>query len=242
MIANGELGLNSSPKLISFELCPFVQRSAIVMLERGIKFDIEYIDLANPPDWFLDLSPNKKVPLLLVEGQMLFDSVAINEYLEDAWPGGLHPANLIQRARHRAWIEFSNGCMWAAFHLSVKPTAEEFATVLADLHAQFDYLECHTIANPFFGGERFSLVDASFAPLFQRLIYLDTLKPGVLDYKRHPAIVRWIFNLIDIDTVQASCVQNLACLYQEMLWKRQGYISQFLDEKFKQTIAEKSIY
>lgn len=40
-------------KLISFQLCPFVQRSIITLNEKGIPFDIEYIDLSNKPEWFL---------------------------------------------------------------------------------------------------------------------------------------------------------------------------------------------
>ena len=44
-------------ELISFNLCPFVQRSVITLLKKGIDFKITYIDLANPPEWFLDISP-----------------------------------------------------------------------------------------------------------------------------------------------------------------------------------------
>ena len=47
-------------KLVSFKACPFVQRVAITLQYKGIDYDIEYIDLADPPEWFLAISPLKK--------------------------------------------------------------------------------------------------------------------------------------------------------------------------------------
>ena len=48
-------------ELISFKLCPFVQRSVITLLKKGVEFKITYVDLANKPDWFLAISPLGKV-------------------------------------------------------------------------------------------------------------------------------------------------------------------------------------
>lgn len=53
--------------LISFPLCPFVQRAIIALNEKGAEFDVVYIDLANKPDWFQKVSPFGKVPVLKVE-------------------------------------------------------------------------------------------------------------------------------------------------------------------------------
>ncbi|WP_231997046.1 glutathione S-transferase N-terminal domain-containing protein [Pseudomonas arsenicoxydans] len=50
--------------LISHPLCPFVQRAAIVLLEKNVPFERVDVDLAAKPDWFLALSPMGKVPLL----------------------------------------------------------------------------------------------------------------------------------------------------------------------------------
>ena len=40
------------PELISFKICPFVQRSVIVLQEKGVDYDITYINLKEPPEWF----------------------------------------------------------------------------------------------------------------------------------------------------------------------------------------------
>ncbi len=81
-------------ELISFKLCPFVQRAAIILLFKKIPFRTSYIDLANPPDWFRAISPFGKVPVLrLDETTVLFESSVINEYLDEVTPGGLLPVD-----------------------------------------------------------------------------------------------------------------------------------------------------
>jgi glutathione S-transferase len=52
------------PKLISFKLCPYVQKAILTLLHKGIDFDIEYIDLMDPPEWFKEISPLGKVLVL----------------------------------------------------------------------------------------------------------------------------------------------------------------------------------
>ena len=68
-------------RLISFKLCPYVQRAAIVLAEKGVPFERVDIDLADKPDWFLKLSPLGKVPVLVVEQdgreEVLFESAVI---------------------------------------------------------------------------------------------------------------------------------------------------------------------
>jgi len=213
-----------------------------VLQYKNVEYDIDYVDLANPPEWFLKLSPLKKVPLLLVENHVIFESTAINEYIDEAYPNKLHPSNLVLRAHNRSWIEFGNVCTWSAFHLSVKEKEEDFNNALDDLLNKFDQIEKAIGGTPFFNGSEFSLVDASYAPLFQRLKYLDELKPGILDEKRHLRINIWKENLLTLNAVQQSCVPEIKALYHELLWKRQGFISQFLDKtKFERPVA-KGIY
>ena len=81
-------------KLCSFKTCPWVHRAAIVLQEKGIEYDLEYIDRDNRPDWFLAISPHSKVPVLIVdEDRALFESNAIAEYLDELTGGKLIPAS-----------------------------------------------------------------------------------------------------------------------------------------------------
>lgn len=230
------------PKLISFKLCPFVQRASIVLRYKAIEHEVVYIDLASPPEWFLKISPLKKVPLLLIGDEVIFESSVINEYLDEAYPKKMHPEDLLLRAKNRAWIEFGNVCMWDVFHLSVKVTEPEFNEARVSLLDKFDQLEKAFEGHPFFNGEVLSLVDASYAPLLQRLKYIDALKPGVFDHDRHPKINAWKDALLELEIVRASCVPEIEALYYEQLWKRQGFVSRFLDREKYDANIKKSIH
>ncbi len=230
------------PKLVSFKLCPFVQKAVIVLRQKKIDFDIEYIDLADPPDWFLRISPYGKVPLLLMNEDVIFESSVINEFLDEAFPNRLHPADLIERAKNRSWIEFSGSCTTNSFKLGIAETEESFGDILGDLNSQFDQLEKIMQAQPYFNGSSFSMVDASFAPLFHRLDCMAALGPTMFYPERHPKINCWKDTLLQEDAVRSSTVGNFTELYHELLWKRQGYISTFLDATLYAPVVGKSHY
>ena len=87
-----ESGVNSAKiVLVSHHLCPYVQRAAIALAEKAVLFERAYIDLADKPAWFTNLSPLGKVPLLRVGEEVIFESSVIVEYLEETQPGPLHP-------------------------------------------------------------------------------------------------------------------------------------------------------
>ena len=91
-------------KVISFKICPFVQRVTALLEAKQIPYDIEFISLSDKPQWFLDLSPNGQVPVLITDsGQALFESDAIVEYLEEAFPPLQDAVSLEQKAVNRAW-------------------------------------------------------------------------------------------------------------------------------------------
>lgn len=93
--------------LISFSLCPYVQRVLATLIEKKAEFKITYIDLDNKPNWFLKISPRSKVPVLLVDEYPLFESQAICEFLDEIYPNPrLMPKTAIERARDRAWFTY----------------------------------------------------------------------------------------------------------------------------------------
>ena len=230
------------PRLISFKLCPFVQRVAIALECKHAEYDIDYIDLADPPQWFLALSPLKKVPLLQLGDDVLFESAAILEYVDEAYSPRLHPDDIVLRAHNRAWMELGNECMWDVLHLTTKETEADFLAVVESLSAKFDRLEAATAAAPFFNGRAPALIDASFAPLLQRLQFLDSLRPGLVDAGRHPRIGAWKDALLALDAVRRSHVPGLRELYHDLIWRRQGYIAGFLDASGRGPPPEKSRY
>src|SRR5260370_23795071 len=93
--------------LVSFKTCPWVQRAAIVLREKTVAFEFRHIEPDNRPDWFLAISPHKKVPVLRIDDRVsLFESNAIAEYLDETIAPRLHPADPVARAINRAWTDY----------------------------------------------------------------------------------------------------------------------------------------
>jgi glutathione S-transferase len=155
-------------ELISNHLCPYTQRAAIQLGEKGIAFERTYIDLADKPAWFLQLSPLGKVPVLRHGDAIVFESAVICEYIEEVAPAvPLLPSTPEARARQRAWVEFASAIIGDVFAFYSAPDAAAFARKCADLAARFKTLETQLGCGPYFDGEQFGLVDAAFAPIFR---------------------------------------------------------------------------
>jgi glutathione S-transferase len=167
--------------LVSHNLCPYVQRAAIALTEKGVPFDRVTIDLAAKPDWFLAISPLGKVPLLRVQRAdgsetVLFESNVICEYIEETQGGPkLHPDEALERAQHRAWMEFGSAILSDLWVLETTQDASAFETKRAALMEKFKRVEEALRGGPLFAGDYFSLVDAVFAPIFRYFDVFDAL-------------------------------------------------------------------
>lgn len=206
----------ASLTLISHLLCPYVQRAAIVLLEKGVPFERRDIDLANKPDWFLKLSPLGKAPVLLVGEQPIFESAVICEYLDETLPPRLHPADALARAQHRAWIEFGSNMLatiWGFY------TAQDDATVQAkalELRDKFQQLEAILGEGPYFAGPDFSIVDAVFGPVFRYFDVFDELGDfGFFD--QTPKVLAWRRQLAARPSVQQAVRADYADLLRSFM-------------------------
>lgn len=172
--------MTTSLKLISHKLCPYVQRAVIALKEKGVPFEQIDIDLADKPDWFLELSPLGKVPVLVVttdRGKVaVFESNVICEYIEETQGGAkLHPADALTRAEHRAWMEFGSAILGDLWGLETTTDPATFESKRLAVAAKFARIEAALGAGPYFAGNAFSLVDAVFAPIFRYFDLFDEL-------------------------------------------------------------------
>ncbi|HEY4203321.1 MAG TPA: glutathione S-transferase family protein [Devosiaceae bacterium] len=214
--------------LISFPTCPYVQRAIIALKEKQVDFDVVYIDLANKPDWFLAISPLGKVPVLKVERPglpeaIVFESAVILEYLEETAPGRkLHPADPLDRAHHRGWMEFGSQVLGDLFKFNSAKNDADLETARKALTAKFTRLE-QTIVGPLFAGEDFCYVDAVFAPAFRQLDALETVvKTGLL--ATMPKVSAWRQALAARPSVKAAAPADFAELYLARLRKNEAVI------------------
>ena len=221
----------AAPRLISHKLCPYVQRAVIALTEKGVPFERIDIDLANKPDWFLKVSPLGKTPVLVDGDKAIFETAVILEYLEETQPNALHPADALDRAEHRGWIEFGSAVLndIAGFY-----TAKDEATFKAkaeQLEQKFARLE-QRVSSSWFDGEKFSLVDAVFGPVFRYFDVFDEIGDfGILASK--PKLAQWRKNLAARPSVRGAVSADYPALLRDFIERRQSWLSQLQASKRK---------
>lgn len=200
-------------ELISFDGCPFVQRSVITLLYKKAEFKVTSVDLRDKPDWFLKISPFGKVPCLRVtdsgKESVIFESAVINEFIDEVTPGRLHPEDPIERAMNRSWIEFGEACMHDFARTVMSEGREASEKARESLQGRFGRLENILGSGPFFNGEAFSLVDAAYAPMFIRI----EIWRGIFDHysrEEFPKVAAWSDALLTLPEVRESTFSGLA--------------------------------
>ncbi len=219
-------------KLISFEVCPFVQRAAILLEEQSREYDIEYIDLRNKPEWFLAISPNGKVPVLEVEGTPVFESSVILEYLDETTDEGrLLPSDPLPRARQRMWISYISNIMSKAWQLQAASKESEARELASGVRGHFQELSKQLPeTGTLWGGDAFTMVDAAVAPILQRLTWAETLEPSLGLFEGLPKVQAWRDRLLARPSTTASILPDLEQRSGRMLhgigsWVARGFTS-----------------
>ena len=202
-------------KLVSFDLCPYVERSRIVLFEKAVPYELEFIDLRNKPAWFLAISPMGKVPVLIVDGKPIFESMVINELLEELYPTPrLLPEAPLDRAEARGWIVFANDAVMPAGHRAMLAMAQATGSdtetaartaALVPVRAAFETLERHLDRRgaKFFLGDSLGLVDAAYAPFLRRWSAAEQWGDAAL-LPAFPRLSQYIENLLTQPSIQKA--------------------------------------
>ena len=216
-------------RLISHKLCPYVQRAVIVATEKTIPFERVDIDLADKPAWFLAISPTGKTPLLEVTTlpgarvAILFESAVIAEYLDELSGNPLLPRDPLERARHRAWIEFASGMLSAIGQFYSAPDGVAFEQARQELMARLGQVE-QKIEGPWFAGQHFGLVDAAFGPAFR---YLDVFhaQADVDLLARLPKAAAWAKRLLERPSIKAAVSPDYPDLLRLFVLKKDSVLA-----------------
>ncbi|WP_018873344.1 glutathione S-transferase family protein [Thioalkalivibrio sp. ALJ16] len=209
--------------LISFAICPFVQRSVITLKYKKVPFQLDLIDLLDPPDWFRERSPLGKVPLLIVDHDtVLFESAVINEYVDAITPPPLMPAEPLEQARTRAWIEYLSEQTFAQYQWMTATTEDAFELARHTAARGLERLEQQIGTDDRLGAPGFSLIDATLAPILMRYALLeDPDSPWEADsFPRLAA--RWE-TLRDMPAVRDSVPADFAAQLVDYLRQQEGF-------------------
>lgn len=205
----------------------------IALRAKSVEFETTYINLREKPDWFLKISPHGKVPVLLVDDEPLFESNAIAEYLDETVAPKLHPADPMVRARHRAWTDFvpdfSSG-LSGVYYAKTKADSDVAHEMARKRLDRIEYaLSTDAADGPYFGGASLSLVDAAYAPFFQRFMMADRLLgTGILD--DYPKAKAWAEALLASDVVKGSVADVFAKEFEANLVRRGTYAATLLPQ------------
>jgi glutathione S-transferase len=208
-------------ELVSYALCPFVHRSTTMLHEKGVAFDIKYIDLRNKPDWFLAISPRSKVPVLVADDTPIFESAVINEFIDETHPPRFMPEAPLERARQRGWVEVANDLFAAQSRVVAAPTSDEFEAALKVLHGVLGRFE-RELASSYFASERFGIVDAAAAPALHRLVILEAHSSQRF-LAAFPKVEAWARNMASRPSVIEGVLPEFEQLYMRRLRERGGH-------------------
>ncbi|MGB3918409.1 MAG: glutathione S-transferase family protein [Thiothrix litoralis] len=217
--------MSKSPKLelVSFKICPFVQRSIIALNQKGIAYTLTHINPQETPDWFKAISPLGKVPVLVVDGTPVFESAVILEYLDEVYPPALHPADPLEKARQRAWVEFCSELLGRQHRMLTAQDEAGFNEARESLQQGLQRLDTVLAEQaPYFAGEQFHLVDCVYAPLFMRLALLK--QSYALEIALSTRMQAWSDALLALDAVKTSVVEEFPMVFANFLKAQDGYI------------------
>jgi glutathione S-transferase len=218
--------------LVSFKTCPWVQRAAIVLREKKIDFEFRHIEPDNRPDWFLAISPHKKVPVLRLDDKVsLFESNAIAEFLDETVAPRLAPEDPVARAVNRAWTDYVPTFAEAVTATAYADTEADYEKAAARIPLPFERLETALEkqgSGPFFNGKRYALVDAGYAPFLQRYFYLDRIKK-LGQIEKFPHLKAWAEALVARPSTHSFPPAEFEALYRQTVRRRNKWISQFIE-------------
>ncbi len=185
---------------------PFVRKVEAILADQGEDYDFENINIMDMPDWFLDISPARRIPVLRDKSigekgaaGTIADSSAICAYLDRKFEAGLYGASAFDTGR-AVWLE-----EYADTELAQPVGMQLFRPILfprmagkkSDIETakktwneilpkHFDYLEGALDGNNFFVGGRFSIADIAVGV---QMTQLD-LATGTPNAAKWPALVR----------------------------------------------------
>lgn len=186
--------------LFSSSTCAYSHRTRIVLYEKAIAADVEFVDPARPPEDFLELNPYGTMPTLVDRDLVLYDSRIIMEYLDERFPHPpLNPLDPVSRARARMLVHRIDQDWYSLLDEIEKSTDKVSLRARKQLRESLIAATPAFGSKPFFLSDEFSLVDCAIGPLLWRLASLGVELP------RQPGVIqRYAGRLFERPAFQAS--------------------------------------
>ncbi|NP_001011256.1 glutathione S-transferase omega 1 isoform X1 [Xenopus tropicalis] len=188
--------------------CPFAQRAHLILVAKGIKHELVYINTLNKPDWFFEKSPFGQVPAIETsKGQLIYESQIVCDYLDEVFPGKkLTPQDPFQKAQQKMLLEHFSKASTVAFKIvGAKKNNEDISALKAEFLeklVQFDQVVAK-LNTPYVGGSSVSMADYMILPIFERFDIF-----GVKDcLEKTPHLLQWYQLMLQDPAVKATHIK-----------------------------------
>ena len=197
-------------RIIGSYISPYVRKVLVFLDLKGVPYEIDPIIPFMGDDRFSQLSPIRRIPVLLDDQVTLCDSSVICQYLEDRYPEpALYPQPIADRARARWFEEFADSRMgevfvWRLFNqVAINPfvwgeqtdTAVLEKTLQEDIPHVLDYLETQVPGVGFLFGN-VSIADISIATFFRNAAFAHFR----VDAARWPKTAAFVDRVLALDS------------------------------------------
>jgi glutathione S-transferase len=194
-------------KLYSAKGCPFARRTRVVLHEKGIDFETREVDFRNKSDEFLAASPTGKVPVVVVDGDSLYESNIVNQYLDEVHEEPrLMPTDPKARAYARIWMARADDDFYPQVFVSSMGrkrgfSEERISEAQEKLKATLSRLEEGLEGNEYLANS-FSLADIAHAGNFVRLHELE--QNGTISLADYPNVASWMERIEAHESFEAA--------------------------------------
>ena len=182
-------------RLYSARGCPFARRTRMVLHEKGAEFEAHEVNFRNKTEDFLEASPTGKVPVIVADGDSLYESNIVNQYLDEVYEDPrLMPENPKARAYARIWMARADEDFYPQVFVSSMGRErgfpqERISEAKDKLKVTLSRLEDRLENSEYLAGG-FSLADVAHAGNFVRLHELE--ENGTVSLADYPNVASWM--------------------------------------------------
>ncbi|XP_071959693.1 glutathione S-transferase omega-1-like isoform X2 [Antedon mediterranea] len=191
-------------RLYSMQFCPFAQRARLVAEAKGLDYEVINCNLKKKPEWLLERNPNGQVPALEHDEKVLYESLIVADYLDDAYPGRkLKSSDSYQRAQDDLIVNQFGSKIVPAYYKTLRSPPEGRDAAVQELIEKLSVLEkiMSKRAKPFLGGTEVGMVDLMIWPWCHGLGSFPVFK-AVLE--KCTTLKKWIDSMYTVKAVNAT--------------------------------------
>ena len=213
-------------KVVSFKICPFVQRVTALLEAKEVPYEVEYIQLSDKPDWFLEISPHGQVPVLITEdGRTLFESDAISEYVDEIAGDPLSSPDPVKRAQDRAWSALAGKLYLPQCGAMRSSTGEGLEEATANIAKSIAKIETRLGAGPYADGDTLGMIDIAWISILHRFDIIER-HSGYDFLDGFPKVKRWQESLLATGIAQRAVAEDFEGIFGDFYLSPETYVGQ----------------